>query len=199
MERINNSHLDSQLDSPMEVECKYRIESLSDTKQAIEVFKATFIRREHHCDTYLRHPSRDFRSTDEALRIREIDGKPYITYKGPRMAGPIKIRPEIELPLASDTLAGWIKIWGHLGFTVSLEVRKSREVYELETNARVVTIALDHVESLGDYVEIERIAMSRAEISIAQQDIQDLARQLNLTQVESRSYLGLLLAKLGQK
>lgn len=161
----------------------------------LEKFGAVFLRREEHRDTYLRHPSRDFRTTDEALRIREINGQPFITYKGPRLAGPIKIRPEIELPMVSGTMDDWLKIWGHLGFVVALTVPKIREVYTLVHCSRSVTITLDHVEALGYFVEIERIVSCKSEIELAQQDIQEIGRLLHLSQVEPRSYLGLLLAK----
>ena len=85
----------------MEAECKFRVSNVDETRASLERVGAVFLKREEHRDTYLRHPCRDFRSTDEALRIREIDGQPFITYKGPRLAGPIKIRPEIELPMSS--------------------------------------------------------------------------------------------------
>jgi len=156
---------------------------------------AEFLHLESHRDTYLRHPSRDFRSTDEALRIREVDGEPFITYKGPRLAGPIKIRPEIELPMVPGTAEDWLKIWGHLGFVVVLAVPKSREVYQLEHAGRFLTITLDQVESLGAFTEIERIVSDPSEIEQAQADIQAVGRMLQLTEVEPRSYLGLLLAK----
>ncbi len=181
--------------TPMEAECKFRVSNAVETRLRLERFGAVFLRREEHRDTYLRHPSRDFRETDEALRIREIDGETLITYKGPRLAGPIKIRPEIELPMVSGTMDDWLKIWGHLGFVVALMVPKTREVYALEHCSRSVTVTLDHVESIGYFVEIERIVFEKSEIELAQQDIQEIGRQLHLSQIEPRSYLGLLLAK----
>ena len=181
----------------MEAECKFRVSNADETRACLERVGAVFLKREEHRDTYLRHPSRDFRSTDEALRIREIDGEPFITYKGPRLAGPIKIRPEIELPMVSGTVEDWLQIWGHLGFVVALTVPKSREIYTLERHSRRVTITLDQVESLGYFAEIERIIFNKEEIELAQQDIQEIGRLLSLSEVEPRSYLGLLLAKLG--
>lgn len=179
----------------MEAECKFRVSNADETRVCLASVGAVFQKREEHRDTYLRHPCRDFRSTDEALRIRETDGEPFITYKGPRLAGPIKIRPEIELPMVSGTVDDWLQIWGHLGFVVALTVPKSREIYTLERSSRKVTITLDHVESLGYFAEIERIVSSQVEIELAQQDIQEIGRLLSLTEVEPRSYLGLLLAK----
>lgn len=182
-------------DSPMEAECKYRVENIDETRRAIVELEAIYIGHEQHCDTYLRHPARNFRDTDEALRIREIDGKPFVTYKGPRLAGPMKIRTEIELPLVSNTVDDWLKIWRHLGFSIALAVRKSRHVYQLAVQNRNVTITLDHVESLGDFVEIERIVNHQEEIEAAQRDIQEVANKLGLSEIESRSYLGMLLER----
>ena len=58
-----------------------------------------------------------------------------------------------------------------------------------------VTITLDHVESLGDFVEIERIVRNQEEIESAQRDIQEVAKRLRLSKIESRSYLGMLLER----
>jgi adenylate cyclase, class 2 len=179
----------------MEAECKYRVPDIERTRARLTEIGAVLLRIERHRDTYLRHPSRDFRSTDEALRIREVDGEPFITYKGPRLTGPIKIRPEIELPLVAGTLEDWMKIWGHLGFVVALTVPKSRDVYQLEREGRFLTITLDQIESLGAFTEIERIVNCSSEIEQAKLDIQEVGKMLQLSEVEPRSYLGLLLAK----
>jgi len=74
-------------------------------------------------------------------------------------------------------------------------VHKIREVYNLAYSGRFVTITLDHVETLGYFVEIERIIFGESEIQQAQEDIQFIGRLLELTEIESRSYLGLLLSK----
>ena len=179
--------------TPMEAECKFRVEDHVATRQAIDQMGARFKVREDHCDTYLRHPSRDFRTTDEALRLREINGKPFITYKGPRLSGPIKIRPEIELPLSEGSVEDWIKIWLALGFTTTLSVRKQRDVFQYQMGDRPFTITLDHVEELGWFAEIERILHHRSEIEQAENEIQEVARMIGLHEVEKRSYLGMLL------
>jgi len=179
----------------MEAECKFRVTDAVETRIHLGRIGAVFQKIEKQCDTYLKHPSRDFRVTNEALRIREIDGNSFITYKGPKLAGPIKIRPEIELPMVAGTAGDWRKIWEHLGFVVALDVYKIREVYNLAYSGRFVTITLDHVETLGYFVEIERIIFGESEIQQAQEDIQFIGRLLELTEIESRSYLGLLLSK----
>ena len=179
----------------MEAECKYRVPDAEKTRHCLKDIGAVFLRLETHRDTYLRHPSRDFRETDEALRIREVNGEPFITYKGPRLPSPIKIRPEIELPMVSGTVDDWLKIWRHLGFVVALTVPKSREVYQLLHAGRAATITLDQVETLGTFAEIERMVFDASEIDQAQADIQEIGSMLQLTHVEPRSYLGLLMAR----
>jgi adenylate cyclase, class 2 len=180
-------------EDPIEAECKFRVFDQAVTRANI-VSLAKFVMLETHRDTYLRHPSRDFRATHEALRIREIDGQPFVTYKGPKLDGPIKIRPEIELPLVQGTTDDWLKIWMHLGFQVVLQVHKQRELFEILLHDRALTITLDDVSGLGWFVEIERVLSSQSQIEVAQQDIQHVASLLGLHDIERRSYLGMLLS-----
>lgn len=182
-----------EVSTPMEAECKFRLTDHVATRQVIEQLGAKFLLREDHCDTYLRHPSRDFRSTDEALRLREINGRPYVTYKGPRLSGPIKVRPEIELPLVEGTVNDWLKIWMSLGFTIARSVRKHRDIFEYFVEDRPFTITLDHVAELGWFAEIERLLTHVSEVQQAETEIQHLASAIGLGGIEKRSYLGLLL------
>lgn len=178
---------------PLEAECKFRVEDASLLEERLASAQAVFRGTERHCDTYLRHPSRDFRQTDEALRVREIDGQPHITYKGPRQPGPIKIRPEIELPLVPTTTDSWLQIWTHLGFEVAAKVEKVRSIYEVIHDGRKLTVTIDRVSQLGTFAEIERVLANREETDLAQRDILALAERIGLTTIERRSYLGLLL------
>ncbi|WP_168164526.1 class IV adenylate cyclase [Pirellula sp. SH-Sr6A] len=180
---------------PLEAECKFRVENAAHLEAKLLGVHAKFVGREHHCDTYLRHPARDFRTTDEALRIREIDGRPHVTYKGPRQPGPIKIRPEIELPLVPDTSTEWFQIWECLGFQIAAKVEKHRDIYQVEQEGRLLTVTIDRVDNLGVFAEIERVVGSSEEAEMAQRDILALAELLGLHGVERRSYLGLLLEK----
>lgn len=181
--------------SPLEAECKFVVSDLEAVRTKLENMNALFQRTEEHRDTYLRHPSRDFRQSKEALRIREVNGMPWVTYKGPKLSGPIKIRPEIELPLVPDTVEEWLRIWNSLGFQIAATVEKSRDVYSVQLNERALTVTLDTVQNLGTFAEIERILDSETEIQNAQKDIMRLASLLGLTEIETRSYLGLLLFK----
>jgi adenylate cyclase, class 2 len=180
-------------DNAWEAECKYRVADIERTRSLLSQCGAELIGHESHRDTYLRHPCRDFRETNEALRLREVDGKPMITYKGPRIAGPIKIRPEIELPLVQETMAGWQQIWKSLGFEIALVIVKQRATYRVLPIELDLTVTLDIVEGLGNFAEIERIIYSRSAAVQAEKDIQSYAVRIGLSDVEPKSYLGMLL------
>jgi adenylate cyclase class 2 len=69
----------------IEVEAKAYAEDLNTLEKELIEKGAKFISRVEQKDTYFNHPNRDFAETDEALRIREADGKTFFTYKGPKM------------------------------------------------------------------------------------------------------------------
>jgi adenylate cyclase, class 2 len=191
--QIGQSTNPNESNKQWEIEQKYRVDHRDRLLDELERVGGRFIRTELHQDTYLRHPSRDFRTTDEALRLRSIDGTSFVTYKGPRLPGPMKMRPEVELPLVAGTEHSWLAIWNSLGFQVAAIVAKSREVYVLEGLGSPTTVTIDLVESLGLFCEIE-VLVDRLELrDEAQNRISSLAEQLGLSSVERRSYLGMLL------
>lgn len=182
----------------MEVEAKYRVPNTSALEKALANAGARFLNRENHKDTYLRHPCRDFRVTDEALRIRVVDGQPWITYKGPRLAGPVKVRPEFELMLVANELPSWLTIWASLGFEPVATVTKSRSTFEHSIDNRPILVAIDSVDGLGDFAEIERVIDSEDHIEQAKSDVNAIARQLMLGNCETRSYLAMFLETLSK-
>ena len=80
-----------------------------------------------------------------------------------------------------------------LTFERIAEVRKSRVPYTLPWDGQEIGVSLDHVEGLGDFVELEILA-SRENLHAARDAISSLAGRLNLGAGERRSYLELLLA-----
>jgi adenylate cyclase, class 2 len=176
-----------------EVEQKYRVADAKVLETKIKSLGGLPTGIEHQTDTYFRHPCRDFKKTDEAFRFRTINDETFVTYKGPRLAGPVKTRPEIELPIVSNTIEQWRTIWLALGFTIAADVRKTRHVFSILWRSTPVVIALDQVEGLGSFAEIELVVDREQDLSHAHELIQSLAVQIGLTDVEKRSYLGLVL------
>lgn len=106
---------------------------------------------QEHLDTYYNSPVRDFSTTDEALRIRSVNGRSVLTYKGKKLDSVSKTRPEFETEVDGDSARS---ILIALGFFESGVVSKRRELFSY----RNMTIALDSVEGLGEFVEVEEQA-----------------------------------------
>jgi adenylate cyclase class 2 len=147
-------------------------------------------------DQYFAHPARDFAQTDEALRIRTLGGASIITYKGPKLDSTTKTRRELELPLDAGDVGGrrFAGLLATLGFRPVAIVRKRRRTFHLDHEGHQVEGALDAVDSVGVYVELELMA-NEAELPLAQRIVASLASELDLGPSERRSYLELLLSK----
>jgi len=155
--------------------------------------KYRFIRKEFHEDTYYSHPCRDFSKTDEALRIRikRFNGhfEAFLTYKGPKIDETSKTREEIEVEITDSDAHS--KILEKLGFVEVIVVEKVREKYFVE---RGVTIALDELEGLGKFVEIEAMVEDDKEVPKTVEKLKNILLQLGVERFERRSYLEMLMA-----
>jgi adenylate cyclase class 2 len=185
-----------------EVELKFRVADVPAVEGRLAALGAHFAAPVEQVDRYFAHPARDFAATDEALRLRRMGDAFVITWKGPRLAGGGKTRREIELPLAtvapaaapgaSATLDRWTELLEALGFRRVRDVAKQRRIARLAWQGAEVEIALDTVIGLGDYLELELLAMAD-EISAAQARIEMLASELGCGPTEPRSYLEMVL------
>lgn len=170
----------------LEIELKSRVNDLRPVRERLQQSGAEFCARVHEHDIYYNAPHRDFAKTDEALRVRYADGNAVVTYKGARIKNlGLKAREELNTGVGSGEVFG--QILDRLGFTKTAEVNKWRETYRF----RDASIALDEVESLGTFVEIEVIADT--ETQSATEKIEKIKRELGITGVAIlASYLELL-------
>jgi adenylate cyclase class 2 len=160
-------------------------------------------RRVRQIDTYYDAPHRDFAETDEALRLREetreqvggSEGKTQpesttrVTYKGPLIEAESKTREEHETAVADgDEAAG---VLAGLGFEPAAVVEKDRTFFTLDG----YTVSLDHVDGLGEFVEIESETAQSDDIGEVREGAADVLRRLGLDPDDQirTSYLGLLL------
>jgi adenylate cyclase class 2 len=159
-------------------------------------YGVTLAEPQRQVDRYFNHPSRDFGQTDEALRIRQVGERNYVTYKGPKLDRTTKTRREIEVPIAPGpaTADGFAAVLIELGFQPVAEVRKRRRQAMVERSGHAIEIVLDDVEQLGVFAELECIA-SQHDMEAAKAAIASLAAELGLTQNERKSYLQLLLER----
>jgi adenylate cyclase class 2 len=177
-----------------EVENKFPVSDLREVAQRLLQLGAEFGDPVEQVDTYFAHPVRDFAQTDEALRIRRSADLSFITYKGPKIETATKTRRELEVPLgAGQERAGQCaKLLEALGFRRVAEVRKRRRGGRWRWDDTAVEIALDDVEQLGAFVELEVVA-TPDQLDTARSALTELTSQLGLTNPEPRSYLELLL------
>jgi len=181
----------------IEVEQKYPVADRSALLAKIDALNVATQPPVTQVDAYYAHPARDFATTDEALRIRRVGEANYITYKGPKLDTTTKTRREIELPLAGGEVpaAEWDELLLALSFRQVAQVSKVRQIYRLQRDGRTMEIAVDQVQDVGDFVELEIVVTEQVEIETAGQLIQTLANELGLTEAERRSYLELLLGE----
>ncbi len=181
-----------------EVEQKFPVDAMSRVQRALVELGATVQPELAQVDRYFAHPARDFAKTDEALRIRHVGDRNFITYKGPKLDTTTKTRREIELLLApgEEGFNQFAELLIALGFRSVAQVRKIRQPYELRWEGQIVEIALDDVADVGTFVELELLAEA-VNLDAAKACIQSLAERLQLSNSERRSYLELLLKKSG--
>lgn len=185
-----------------EVEVKVRADHHAVTDR-LDALGATHVESVEQVDTYYDAPDRDFATTDEALRVREersagqrsngndtndpTDTR--LTYKGPLVDKESKTREEAETAVVDseelrDVLAG-------LGYEPAATVEKHRERYTVDD----VTVTLDTVDGLGEFVEAELEVED--DIEAARDRVLTVLDDLDLDTDEQirTSYLGLLLAE----
>ncbi len=178
-----------------EVELKF---PLQDTREVLSLFAelgAVAGSPVEQVDRYFNHPARDFRVTDEAFRIRSVGHANCLTYKGPVVDRATKMRREIEVAIADGAAAAdqMADMCTQLGFRSVRDVRKVRTPWSLVWREREFELALDIVPEVGTFLEIE-LVVEESGRDAARDAILELARKLNLTNPERRSYLELVLA-----
>jgi adenylate cyclase class 2 len=146
-------------------------------------------------DHYFNAPDRDFARTDEVFRLRRVDSANFLTYKGPKQQADIKVRTELEIPLlpGDEAAANMTQLLTHLGYRFVALVKKSRRTASLERDGFAFTVCLDDAAGLGRFAEVEVLAPEERRPD-AEHALAGLALELGLSEVERRSYLGLVLA-----
>ena len=172
----------------LEIEVKAWAKSHSDLEKRLEEIGAKYLGEEEQRDVYFQHPSRDFVETDEALRIREADGKLTFTYKGPKLDKLTKTREELNVEIQDRKPLE--EVLDRLGFRAAAGVEKRRRNY----TAGEYLVMLDEVKGVGDFVEVEKAAQ--------EYEPEELITFLNSlgiddSAIERRSYLEMLIERGG--
>ena len=182
-----------------EVEQKFRIGNQWENVVArLLELGATEIGDVQQADHYFNHPVRDFATTDEALRIRSVGDQNWLTWKGPKIDQKTKTRREIETALGdgSKTADEITEVLTILGFHSVAVVRKVRKLLKIARNGWEFEVALDRVDDVGEFLEVELLA-DHDGLDAAQQALRALCDEIGLleTSIERKSYLGMLLSR----
>lgn len=182
-----------------EVEQKFPLADVAAVLRRLDELAAKAVGTARQVDQYFNHPARDFAQTDEALRLRSVGEKNFITYKGPKLDAVTKTRQEIELPLGDgqQSLAQFAELLAALGFRSVATVKKTRRLFHIAWQEKIVEGALDDVDGVGHFLELE-LSATDAEVEAAKSCIASLASRLGLGATERRSYLELLLSRRDQ-
>jgi adenylate cyclase class 2 len=180
---------------PIEVEQKFPVDDPDELVRRLLALGVSRGETHDQVDSYFAHPQRDFAASDEALRLRRVGERNYLTYKGPKLDVTTKTRHEIEVELAAGQEAARdaVGLLAALGFKPVAEVRKRRIHYALPWAGREIGVSIDRVAGLGDFVELE-IMVQQEELETARRAIAEVSRRLDLSNSERRSYLELLLS-----
>jgi adenylate cyclase, class 2 len=179
-----------------EVEQKFPVSDLPATTAKLAAVGATFEDPICQIDRYFNHPSREFAQTDEALRLRQVGDRNFITYKGPKVDPLTKTRRELELPLpiGQEIPEQYLQLFQALGFRPSGTVEKIRRPGQLVWQGHKVEIALDDVKSVGSFLELEITANDEG-LPLAKSALQALCEHLGVGPSLRQSYLEMLFWK----
>lgn len=169
-------------------------EELADRAMALGFLPEEQVRER---DIYFNGTERDFRRTDEALRLRRVQRLPdgpqedLVTYKGPKLDQVSNARTEYETGVSDGETAA--KLLEALGYRPLAVVDKIRQTYRREE----VTLCLDTVTNLGGFLELEILASGEDQREAAVARLLALLKELGIPQdqLSRQSYLELLAKK----
>jgi len=164
-----------------------------------------------HEDTYFNMPKglRDFKKTDEALRLRKSikfikdnkwedqEKEVYFTYKGKKIDKSTKTREEIDLKI--EDYGKMKRILTLLGFKEVLSVKKERELFKFDYKNYSIEALIDYLPILNQhFIEVEYLTDSLEKIKEIQEVLFDFLSLFNIKKEDSiqKSYLELVSEKL---
>ena len=183
----------------IEVEIKFRVPNPALVSRLIAVGHLSFGEPVVQRDIYFNHPQRNFRETDEALRIRTSGDQNALTYKAPRLDTLTRTRPETEIPFlaGAESTAQMQSVLLALGFRIIESVEKTRRTAGFHWEGATIEVTLDELPSLGTFLEIETLA-EEDHWEAARDKIVRLAEHWEILPLrEPRSYLRMLLEQQG--
>lgn len=143
---------------PLEVEAKVAVKRFGPVRERLDGLGGVFLGRVLEHNMMFDRPGGDLEGRGCRLRLRVSTPaprsgsdltEPVLTFKGPRLAGPLKSREEIELPVGdTDEMKRLLEA---MGYVLTFQYEKRRDSWLLGP----CRVELDKVPMLGRFVEIE--------------------------------------------
>ena len=136
-----------------EIEAKFKVDSLEEVEKKLKDLGAEFLEEQFQSDDHYDDENATLTNSDRCLRLRkQVAGeytRYFITFKGAKEQSNFKKRQEIEIEIADADSTE--KLLTALGYDKTLSVEKKRRLWQFHG----CEIALDNLQLLGDFVEIE--------------------------------------------
>jgi adenylate cyclase class 2 len=136
-----------------EIEAKLKVDSLDEVEARLKELDAEFVEEQFQSDCHYDDAEATLTNNDKCLRLRKQTAGQYsryfLTFKGAKEQSNFKKRREIDIEIADADSTE--KLLTALGYEGTLSVEKTRRLWKFHG----CEIALDNLQLLGDYVEIE--------------------------------------------
>ena len=134
----------------VEIEVKIRIDDIKSIGEKILELGAKLEKERHYEENTLYDvPSKTLHKKQQALRLRRMNKKSFLTFKGPpQKSRKFKVREEFETEVKNEKQLR--KIIKSLGYTPIFNYEKHRTVYK----TKGLKISLDET-SIGNFIELE--------------------------------------------
>ncbi len=169
----------------IEVEVRAKVNNFNEIKKALEKIGANFVNSKKQIDKIF--GSAKFLDSEHKIiegglsaRIREVDGKRTLEFKEI-----VREKGGIELNCEVSTIEIAEKMLKKLDFEEAFTIEKTRETYSYKD----FEIALDNVEQLGSFIEIEKSINSEEGMEEARKECVDLLDKISPgSKIETRKY-----------
>jgi adenylate cyclase, class 2 len=147
---------------PLELEVKIHVADASMVRARVAELAGAAVQHVLELNTFFDSSDGRLRAADCGLRVRtsrlvetgQVTGS-ILTFKGPRLPGPIKRREEIEFGVSdANTLQLLLE---QLGYTPCLSFEKRRETWRLDG----CEVVIDELPHLGYFLEVEGDSQGR--------------------------------------
>jgi adenylate cyclase class 2 len=185
----------------IEIEKKYRVLNFDTIRSKLASGDFDVMgdaKPEFQSDEYFNHRQLRFELKDIALRIRQVDDKFVLTFKGPNQDATTKIRTEVEVAFNEENAGKMSEMFIGMGMHAVAKVCKTRDTISIRWQGSNVEVCLDTVDEVGCFVELEIVAEKDDEVSAAKEKLEALAKKFGLEGSITTSYLEMLLEARGQ-